>query len=159
MGVVPLANWIRLGFMHKWSLGLFCAKITRLQWPSAVPPSCNVTLNHGFVVVINIFCADDEYGVICCHRLLMFLLFDLNKRLSATLVFGRFFLDFGVSLPFLVREIFITTVGVVTVIFPLAPPEILYCLSIHGDLEFISAPRSDWKSTIMQSYIFYSIGL
>lgn len=37
------------------SLGVFCAKSTRLQWPAAVPPSCNVTLSLGFVVVINTY--------------------------------------------------------------------------------------------------------
>lgn len=66
-------------------------------------------------------------------------------------MFG-FFLDFGMSFPFLVIEILFSTVGVVTVIFQFAPSEILY-------LEFISAARSDWKSTIMQSDIFYGIEL
>ncbi len=35
-------------------MGFFCAKVRRLQWPVAVPHSCNVTVNLCVVVVVDV---------------------------------------------------------------------------------------------------------
>lgn len=66
-----------------WSLGLsFCANITRLQWPAAVPPSCNVTLNIDFVVII---CTEDREVLMTSYTALYCSMFFLAARACSCL--------------------------------------------------------------------------